>query len=112
MAQINHKELSDLERELNMVKEENVMERSLTVIQRVAICFAAGVVGALAVVLFSHILFELGLSATLGVKVSVSLKSPAWVRRAWGRPRSEGESNRSCRRSCAQSWKPTEGDFL
>ena len=45
-------------------------------IQRVAICFAAGVVGALAVVLFSHILFELGLSATLGVKASVSLKSP------------------------------------
>lgn len=65
-----------MERELNMVKEENVMERSLTVIQRMAICFAAGVVGALAVVLFSHVLFELGLSATLGVKAPVSLKSP------------------------------------
>ena len=76
MAQINNKELNMMERELNMVKEENVMERSLTVIQRMAICFAAGVVGALAVVLFSHILFELGLSATLGVKASVSLKSP------------------------------------
>jgi len=54
----------------------NVMESGLTVIQRVAICFAAGVVGALAVVLFSHVLFELGLSATLGVKAPVSLKSP------------------------------------
>jgi len=45
-------------------------------IQRVAICFAAGVVGALAVVLFSHALFQLGLSARLGVKAPVSLKSP------------------------------------
>src|ERR1035438_9213690 len=69
MAQINNKELNMMERELNMVKEENV-------IQRMAICFAAGVVGALAVVLFSHVLFELGLSAALGVKAPGSLKSP------------------------------------
>ncbi len=48
----------------------------MTVIQRVAICFAAGIIGALAVVLFSHVLFELGLSATLGVTDPVSLKSP------------------------------------
>ena len=48
----------------------------MTMIQRVAICFAAGVIGGLAVVLFSHVLFELGLSATLGVKEPVSLKSP------------------------------------
>ena len=54
----------------------NVMERGLTVLQRVAICFAAGVLGGLAVVLFSHVLFELGLSATLGVNEPVSLKSP------------------------------------
>ena len=47
-----------------------------TMIQRVAICFAAGVVGALAVVLFSHVLFQLGLSARLGVKAPISLKSP------------------------------------
>jgi len=59
-----------------MTKDLNVMESGLTVIQRVAICFAAGVVGALAVVLFSHVLFGLGLSATLGVKAPVSLKSP------------------------------------
>jgi hypothetical protein len=51
-------------------------EKGLTVIQRAAICFAAGVVGGLAVVLFSHVLFELGLSVTFGVKAPASLKSP------------------------------------
>ena len=59
-----------------MEKDLTVMGSGLTVIQRVAICFAAGVIGALAVVLFSHVLFELGLSATLGVKDPVSLKAP------------------------------------
>jgi hypothetical protein len=54
----------------------NVMEGRMTVLQRVAICFAAGIVGALAVVLFSHLLFALGLSEALGVKAPVSLKSP------------------------------------
>jgi hypothetical protein len=48
----------------------------LTAIQHVAICFAAGVVGALAVVLFSHVLFALGLSEKLGVKAPVPLKAP------------------------------------
>jgi hypothetical protein len=48
----------------------------MTVIQRVAICFAAGVVGALAVVFFSHVLFALGLGVRLGAKEPVSLKSP------------------------------------
>jgi hypothetical protein len=52
------------------------MESGLTLIQRVAICFAAGVIGGLAVVLFSHVLFALGLSAAFGVKAPVSLKSP------------------------------------
>jgi hypothetical protein len=42
----------------------------------VAICFVAGVIGALAVVLFSYVLFGLGLSAKLGVKAPISLKSP------------------------------------
>src|SRR6202011_2888263 len=51
-------------------------EGGLTVMQRGAICFAAGVIGGLAVVLFSHALFGVGLSATLGVKDPVSLKSP------------------------------------
>src|SRR6266702_8215038 len=65
-----------MEGNLNMMANLNVTEGGLTVIQRVAICFAAGVVGALAVVLFSHVLFQLGLSARLGVKAPVSLKSP------------------------------------
>jgi hypothetical protein len=52
------------------------MENGLTLIQRVAICFAAGVIGGLAVVLFSHVLFKLGLSARFGVSAPVSLKSP------------------------------------
>ncbi len=54
----------------------NTADNGLTLIQRVAICFAAGVVGGLAVVLFSQVLFGLGLSAALGVKAPVSLKSP------------------------------------
>ena len=54
----------------------NGSETGLTMIQRVAICFAAGVLGALAVVLFSHVLFALGLSERLGVKEPVPLKSP------------------------------------
>lgn len=52
------------------------MESGLTVMQAVAICFAAGVVGALAVVLFSHVLFALGLSQKLGVKEPVPFKTP------------------------------------
>jgi hypothetical protein len=48
----------------------------MTVLQRVAICFAAGVLGALAVVLFSHILVALGLGQKLGVKAPISFKSP------------------------------------
>ena len=52
------------------------MEIGLTLIQRVVICFAAGVIGGLAVVLFSHVLFGLGLGAAFGVKAPISLKSP------------------------------------
>src|SRR5438445_2859416 len=48
----------------------------MTVIQRVASCFAAVVLGALAVVLFSHVLFALGISEKLGVKEPIPLKSP------------------------------------
>ena len=59
-----------------MEKDFNTMKSALTLSQRVAICFAAGVIGAVAVVLFSHALFRLGLSATLGVTAPVSLKSP------------------------------------
>ena len=57
----------------------------MTVMQRVAICFAAGVIGALAVVLFSHVLFALGLGRKLGVKEPISLKSPDVYRPVfWG----------------------------
>src|SRR5262245_11155342 len=48
----------------------------MTVRQRVAICFASGVIGALAVVLFGQILFALGVSEKLGVKGPISFKSP------------------------------------
>ena len=51
-------------------------EKGLTLIQRVAVCFAAGVIGGLAVVLFGRVLFELGISAAFGVKAPISLKSP------------------------------------
>ena len=53
-----------------------MMENGLTLIQRVAICFTAGVIGGLAVVLFSHVLFELGLSAPFGVSAPISLSPP------------------------------------
>ncbi len=52
------------------------MEKGLTLTQRTAICFTAGVIGGLAVVLFGRVLFELGLSATFGVKAPLSLKPP------------------------------------
>ena len=57
-------------------KDWDMLEPALTVTQRVAVCFAAGVIGGLAVVLFSHLLFALGLSATLGLNAPASLKSP------------------------------------
>ena len=49
---------------------------SVTLSQRVAICFASGVIGALAVVLFSHVLFAAGVSEKLGVKAPIPFKSP------------------------------------
>ena len=51
-------------------------EVSLTVSQRAAICFAAGVIGAAAVVVCSYVLFGLGVSGTLGVNAPLPLKSP------------------------------------
>lgn len=48
----------------------------MSVAQRVAICFAAGVVGALAVLLLSHLLFAMGLSGKFGVMAPFPLKSP------------------------------------
>src|SRR5437867_1730339 len=63
--------------DLNVTEQDlHVMQGSMTVARRLAICFAAGVVSALAVVLLSHILFGLGLGEKLGAKAPVSLKSP------------------------------------
>ena len=60
----------------------NVMEKGLTLIQRVAICFAAGVIGGLAVLLFGRVLFELGLSATFGVKAPISVEPAGYIQAA------------------------------
>src|SRR5215472_8229262 len=59
-----------------MEKDLSAMKSDLTVSQLAAIGFAAGVIGALAVVLLSQIMFALGLSAMLGVNAPVPLKSP------------------------------------
>ena len=48
----------------------------MTVSQRAAICFAAGVIGAAAVVVCSYVLFGLGVSGVLGVNAPLPLKSP------------------------------------
>jgi len=48
----------------------------MTVLQQVAICFTAGVIGALAVVLFSHALFAVGVSGKLGVTQPISFTPP------------------------------------
>ena len=55
---------------------KDIMGSGLTQMQRVAICFAAAVVGGVAVVLTSHLLLASGVSAALGVNEPVSLKSP------------------------------------
>ena len=74
---MNSAEADRKEAETNAIQEDAIlMKTASTLGQRVAICFAAGVTGALAVVLFSQILFALGLSPMLGVKAPVSLKSP------------------------------------
>ena len=59
-----------------MEEDSNVKVDDFTIAQRVAICFAAGVLGAVAVVIFSQVLFGVGVSAALGVQAPVSLKSP------------------------------------
>ncbi len=62
---------------LNMTKERSIMmENGLNLAQRAAIGFAAGVVGAAAVVVCSYLLFGLGVSGVLGVKAPLPLKSP------------------------------------
>jgi hypothetical protein len=59
-----------------MEKDLNTMKSALTARQHAAIGFAAGVIGAAAVVVCSYVLFGLGVSGTLGVKAPLPLKSP------------------------------------
>ena len=63
-------EASAVEKDLRTTAE------ALTLSQRAAIGFPAGVVGAVAVVLLSYVLFQVGISAKLGVTAPVSTKSP------------------------------------
>ena len=56
-----------------------------TLSQRVAICFAAGVLGALAVLLFSHVLSWFGLGAKGPIHFPASFKAPGIYRPLfWG----------------------------
>src|SRR2546429_295821 len=48
----------------------------MTVIQRVAICFAAGGLGALGVGLFRYVLFAVGVCEEIRGKAPISFKSP------------------------------------
>ena len=59
-----------------MAKNGNARTRASTLGQRVAICFAAGVIGAAAVVAFGHVLFATGISGALGARGPAPLRSP------------------------------------
>jgi len=59
-----------------MERKSEATREGLTLIQRVAICFPAGVIGALAVLVFALVLFWLGVSAVFGVKAPLSFKPP------------------------------------
>jgi hypothetical protein len=78
-----------------MTEYAQTTESRLTMMQRVALCFAGGVLGALAVVLFSHVLFGLGISGALGVKGPVSLKKVAGYLQAALLGRAVGDSLRA-----------------
>ena len=59
--------------------------RATTLSQRLAICFAAGVLGALAVLLFSHVLSWFGLGAKGPIHFPASFKAPGIYRPLfWG----------------------------
>src|SRR4051794_33584984 len=63
-------------REVSMESSSAATHVGLTLSQRLAVGFAAGVLGAAAVVLFSYVLFGAGVSEALGVTAPASLKSP------------------------------------
>ena len=61
------------------------LEEGLTTIERVAICFTAGVIGGLAVILFGQALYAVGITSIFGVNNPISLH-PADIYRPlfWG----------------------------
>ena len=59
-----------------MERKSEATREGLTLIQRVAICFPAGVIGGLAVLVFGLVLFGLGVSTIFGVKAPMSFKPP------------------------------------
>jgi hypothetical protein len=65
------------QQDLNVMESDLLgVQSGMTLGQRLAICFAAGVIGAAAVVALSYIMFWLGISGALGVKAPIPLKSP------------------------------------
>lgn len=52
------------------------MNKGLTHTQRLFICFTAGVIGGLAVALFSQLLFNLGISQRFGVDAPAAMSAP------------------------------------
>ena len=69
-------------REMSMTEQDS---STTTLSQRVAICFVAGVLGALAVLLFSHVLSWFGLGAKGPIHFPAALKAPGIYRPLfWG----------------------------
>ena len=69
-------EISTNAHQISEASMTDTMKGSSTLSQRLAIGFAAGVIGAMAVVACSYILFWLGISGALGVNAPLPLKSP------------------------------------
>jgi hypothetical protein len=61
------------------------METRTTLRQRIAICFTAGTMGGLIVVLFSQVLYYTGIGPLMGAKTAASLSPPELYRPLiWG----------------------------
>jgi hypothetical protein len=65
---------------MNIKNQIEPMQSELTVSQRLAICFTAGVLGSLAVLLFSHVLSWFGLGVKGPIHFPVPLKAPGMYR--------------------------------
>ncbi len=64
------------ESQLNVLETNPDAAHGLTVAQRVAVCFAAGAVGAIVILLASQVLFLLGLGALVDVKGPIPFPIP------------------------------------